>query len=41
MVGVSVLLYLYQMWQEGSISREVKEEDDPLELRVSRREKAR
>jgi hypothetical protein len=41
MVGVAVLLYLYQMWQEGAISRKVKEEDDPLELRLPRREKAR
>ncbi|WP_052486944.1 hypothetical protein [Gordoniibacillus kamchatkensis] len=41
MIGVAVLLYLYQMWQEGSISREVKKQDDPFELRLSRREKAR
>ncbi|WP_276358025.1 hypothetical protein [Cohnella caldifontis] len=41
MVGIAVLLYLYQVWQEGSIKHQVKEQDDPLEIRVFEREKAR
>ncbi|UJF33925.1 hypothetical protein [Paenibacillus hexagrammi] len=32
MTGIGLMLYLYQMWQEGSISREVKNQDDPYEL---------
>ncbi|RTE09347.1 hypothetical protein [Paenibacillus whitsoniae] len=41
MISIALLLYLYQMWQEGSISHEVKEKDDPYELQFSRRQKAR
>lgn len=41
MTGISLLLYLYQKWQEGAISGEVKEDDDPFEIRLPFREKAR
>ncbi|CAM3540629.1 hypothetical protein [Marinicrinis lubricantis] len=40
MSGIALLLYLYQMWQEGSLSSETKRQDDPFVLRT-RREKAR
>ncbi|RIX59562.1 hypothetical protein D3P08_05340 [Paenibacillus nanensis] len=41
MLGIALLLYGYQVWQESSVSRETKEEDDPYELKIFRREKAR